>query len=211
MEVVRVKSEDDFRPAIEQAIRVLQANGTVVFPTDTLYALGCNALDAKALGQVFDIKRRVYTAAVPVLVQNTVWARELVHVDARAERIMDDFWPGKVTVIAKRKDIVPAMATGGGATLGLRAPDHPFAQALLKAFGYPLCGTSANLSGKEPTQDPAGIIRMFEDAPRQPDLIVDAGILEPSEPSTVVDVSGVHPRVVRQGAVRADKLFAYLE
>lgn len=210
MDIIRITSEDDYGAAIERAVSVLEQKGTVVFPTDTLYAIGCNALDAAALGRVFDIKRRVYTAAVPVHVQNVIWARELVYADARAERIMDDFWPGKVTIIAKRKDIVPAMATGGGQSLGLRAPDHPFVQALLKAFGYPLCGTSANLSGREPSQDPAAVIQMFADAPRQPDLIIDAGVLPPSEASTVVDVSGSHPRIIRQGAVRADKLFSYL-
>lgn len=203
-------TEDDRGPAVERALEVLGNGGTVVFPTDTLYALGCNALESAALGRVFDIKRRVYTAAVPVLVQNVVWARELVHVDDRSERIMADFWPGKVTVVAKRRDIVPAMATGGGQTLGLRAPDHPFAQELLRAFGYPLCGTSANLSGTAPSQDAAVIAAMFAGASRQPDLLIDGGVLPTSEPSTVVDVSGLHPRIVRQGGVRADKLFAYL-
>lgn len=189
---------------------VLKEHGTVVIPTDTLYALACNALESAALGKVFDIKKRVYTAAVPVLVRNGQWARELVNLDEKSERITEDFWPGKVTLIAQKKEIVPAMATGGGQILGVRAPDHPFAQQLLTAFGYPLSGTSANLSGQEPSQDPAAIVALFADAIRRPDLLIDVGILPFSEPSTVVDVSGARARIVRQGAVRADKLFSYL-
>ena len=103
MDMIRVNSESDVDSALEQAIATLQAGGTVIFPTDTLYALGCNALNASALSRVFDIKKRVYTAAVPVLVQNVVWARELVHIDKRGERIMTDFWPGQVTVVAKKR------------------------------------------------------------------------------------------------------------
>lgn len=210
MNVIRVNEETDFGPALEQALGVLKAGGTVVYPTDTLYALGCNALESSALGRVFDIKRRVYTAAVPVLVSNATWARELVHMDERTERIMNDFWPGQVTIVAVRREIVPAMATGGGQTLGVRAPDHSFAQQLLTSFGYPLCGTSANLSGQSSSQDPLQIIEAFSEAERSPDLFIDAGVLPPSEPSTVVDTTGVGPRIVRQGAVRADRLFAYL-
>ena len=210
MDIIRVNSESDVASALERALATLEAGGTVIYPTDTLYALGCNALNTSALSRVFDIKKRVYTAAVPVLVQNVVWARELVHIDNRGERIMTDFWPGQVTVVAKKKEMVPAMATGGGQTLGLRAPNHPFAQKLLAAFGYPLCGTSANLSGNRPSQDPQEIARIFLKASRRPDLMIDVGVLPSSEPSTVVEVTGAHPRIVRQGAVRADKLFSYL-
>lgn len=210
MDVVRIHNEDDYAPAVERALAILKENGTVVIPTDTLYALGCNALESAALGKVFDIKKRVYTAAVPVLVRNAQWAQELIHVDEKSERIMNDFWPGKVTVIASKKEMVPALATGGSRMLGIRAPGHPFAQRLLTAFGYPLCGTSANLSGQPASQDPADIISMFSGAARSPDLLIDAGVLPPSEPSTVIDVSGARPRIIRQGAVRADKLFAYL-
>lgn len=210
MEVLRVNGEADYGTVIERSLEVLRTGGTVVFPTDTLYALGCNALDSAALGKVFDIKRRVYTAAVPVLVRNALWARELIHLDEHGEKLMEAFWPGKVTIVAVRKQVVPAMATGGGQTLGVRAPGHPFAQQLLDAFGYPLCGTSANLSGQEPSADPARIIADFADEPRRPDVFIDAGVLPLSEPSTVVDLSGARPRIARQGAVRADKVLPLL-
>jgi L-threonylcarbamoyladenylate synthase len=210
MEKLPLKKEEDFAPAIAATIRVFEQGGSVIFPTDTLYALGCNALEPVAVGRLFDIKRRTYTAAIPVLVRDLLWARELVSLDVRAERLASAHWPGRLTIVARRTAMVPAMTAGGGQTLGVRAPDHPFVQRLLQTYGYPLCGTSANLSGQDSSQNPARIVAQFDGLSRVPDLLLDAGILPPSEPSTVVDVSGVRSRITRQGAIRADHILPYL-
>jgi L-threonylcarbamoyladenylate synthase len=200
----------DYMPAIDQAVAVLKRGGACVFPTDTLYGLGCNALDPHAVGKVFDIKHRSYMKALPMLVRDLSWARELVYLTPEHERIIEQFWPGKVTFILPRRPIVPAMVCGGGQTLGIRAPGHPIVQTLLRHFGYPLVGTSANLSGDEALHDPAVIAQAFEVASPQPDLLMDGGVLPQSQPSTVVDLSGRMPRILRQGAVRADKILALL-
>jgi L-threonylcarbamoyladenylate synthase len=194
----------------EEAVRVLADGGTVVLPTDTRYALACNALDTAAIARVFDLKRRNYTRAVPVLVRNIRWARELGCFDERCERLAKALWPGAITLVVRRKDIVPAMTAGGGMTIGIRAPNHPLAQLVLERFGYPLCGTSANVSAREPAQDPAGIVAQLARTTLAPDLVIDSGVLPASEPSTVVDLSGAMPRIVRQGALRADKILPLL-
>ena len=94
--------------------------------------------------------------------------------------------------------------------MGIRAPDFPFLQALLRHVGYPIAGTSANRSGTESTNNAVNIAVNFSQSAPQPDIIVDAGLLPDSLPSTVVDLSGRIPRILRQGAVRADKIMALL-
>ena len=197
MQTLLLDLAGDYNAILERVVSVLQRGGTAVFPTDTLYGLGCNALDAHAVGQVFDIKHRSYVKALPMLVRDISWARELAYVTADQEQLIANFWPGKVTFVLPRRPIVPSIMCGGGQTIGIRATDHPFVQELLRHMGYPLAGTSVDISELSVT------------AP-QPDLILDAGELPHSEPSTVVDLSGRMPRILRQGAVRADKILALL-
>ena len=197
MQTLLLDLAGDYNAILERAVAVLQRGGTAVFPTDTLYGLGCNALDAHAVGQVFDIKHRSYVKALPMLVRDISWARELAYITAEQEQLIAQLWPGKVTFVLPRRPIVPSIMCGGGQTIGIRATDHPFVQELLRHLGYPLAGTSVNISELSVT------------AP-QPDLILDAGELPHSEPSTVVDLSGRMPRILRQGAVRADKILAFL-
>lgn len=202
--------DEDYMPVIERAVAVLRRGGTAVIPTDTLYGLGSNALDAMAVGRIFDIKHRSYVKALPMLVRDLSWARELAYMTQEQEQLIEQFWPGKVTFVLPRRPIVPAVMCGGGQTVGVRAPDHPFVQALLRHLGYPIAGTSANVSGSEPTSDASVIAAEFAKTAPQPDLILDAGVLPDSLPSTVVDLTGRVPRILRQGAVRADKILALL-
>lgn len=197
-------------PVIDRAVDILRRGGTAVVPTDTLYGLACNALDPQAVGKVFDIKHRSYMKALPMLVRDLSWARELAYLTPEHERLIGAFWPGKVTFILPRRDMVPSIICGGGQTVGLRAPDHPFIQELLRHVGYPLAGTSANRSGLEPISDAQMIAAAFRLSVPQPNLVVDAGVLPGSLPSTVVDLSARQVRIVRQGAVRADKILALL-
>ncbi len=210
MQTLSLDLAGDMMPAVERAVSVLRRGGTAVYPTDTLYGLGCNALDAAAVGRVFDIKHRSYVKALPMLVRDISWARELAYITPEQEALIARFWPGKVTFVLPRRPIVPAIMSGGGQTVGIRAPDHGFVQTLLRHLGYPLAGTSANAAGSEPTNDAPAIRAAFERSAPQPDIILDAGVLPDSLPSTVVDLSGRVPRILRQGAVRADKILAYL-
>lgn len=197
-------------PVIDRAVHVMRAGGTAVFPTDTLYGLGCNALDPQAVGKVFDIKHRSYMKALPMLVRDLSWARELAYITPEQERLIGMFWPGKVTFVLPRRDMVPSIMCGGGQTIGLRAPDHAFVQELLRHVGYPIAGTSANHSGHEPISDARVIADAFSRSAPQPQLIIDAGVLPDSLPSTIVDLSDRQVRILRQGAVRADKILSLL-
>lgn len=210
VQTLKLDLAGDWTAIVDRAVAVLRRGGTVVFPTDTLYGLGCNALDASAVGRVFDIKHRSYVKALPMLVRDLSWARELAYITPEQEAVIEQCWPGKVTFVLSRRPMVPSIMCGGGQTVGIRAPEHPLVQALLRQLGYPLAGTSANVSGVEPTSDAQVIADLFARSAPQPDLILDAGTLPHSESSTVVDLSGRAPRILRQGAVRADKILALL-
>jgi L-threonylcarbamoyladenylate synthase len=210
MQILKADLEGDYMPALDRAVAALKRGGTLVFPTDTLYGLGCNALDSGAVGRVFDIKHRSYVKALPMLVRDLSWARELAYITPEQEKLMARFWPGKVTFILPKRPIVPNIMSGGGQTVAIRAPDHAFSQALLRHLGYPIAGTSANVSGSDPFSDARTIAEAFSRTAPQPDVVLDSGTLPHSEPSTVVDLSGRVPRILRQGAVRADKILAFL-
>ncbi len=210
MQVLKLDINQDWMPIIDRVVQALQRGGTAVFPTDTLYGLGCNALDPHAVGRVFEIKRRSFVKALPMFVRDLSWARELSYITPEQEKLIAKFWPGKVTFVLPRRDMVPTIMSGGGQTIGIRAPDHPFIQKLLQHFGYPLAGTSANISGREPINDAQAVIEMFSQTAPQPNLVVDAGPMPDLAPSTVVDLSGRQIRILRQGAVRADKILAAL-
>jgi len=210
MQTLKIDLAGDYIPTLERVVAVLRRGGTAVIPTDTLYGLGCNALNAPAVGRIFDIKHRSHVNALPMLVRDISWARELAYITPQQEQVIAHFWPGKVTFVLPKRPIVPAIMCGGGQSVGIRAPDYPFIQSLLRHFGYPIAGTSANRSGKEPTHDAASIALDFSQSAPQPDIIIDVGFLPDSLPSTVVDLSGRIPRILRQGAVRADKIMALL-
>jgi L-threonylcarbamoyladenylate synthase len=210
MDTIKLELEGDMMPTVERVVHTMQRGGTVVFPTDTLYALGCNGLDPHASAKVFDIKHRSYVRAIPLLVRDISWAKELAYISPEHEALIARFWPGKVTFVLPRRPLVPSIVCGGGQTVGLRAPEYPFLQMLLRHFGYPIAGTSAVVSANQPSADAGLIAATLATTAPQPELIVDAGVLPHSEPSTVVDLSSRRPRIIRQGAVRADLLAPYL-
>lgn len=210
MKVIKIDLQKDYAAALEEAVRVLRLGGTVVYPTDTVYGLGANACDALAVNDVFKIKNRPRSKPLPVLVRNLVWAKELVCVDARIEKVLQTVWPGQVTVVLSRRDYLVSAVSAGRNSVGLRQADYLFTDQLLARLGYPLTATSANLSGEGPTNNIDQIIERFSRANHRPTLILDAGILPKAAPSTVLDLSAGCPRVLRIGPSRPDQLLKLL-
>ena len=200
---------DPLHPAaepIEAAVRVLASGGVIAFPTGCLYGLGADALRAAAVDRVFAVKNRPADKPLLVLVPERRFVFDLaVEVPPEAQKLMDRFWPGKVTIIFKARGGLPANLTAGTGKIGIRLPGHPVAAALVAAFGRPITGTSANLSGQKGCHevaelDPLLIARL--------DLVLDAGQLNQGSGSTVVDISGVEPVVLREGAVSQPAILA---
>lgn len=211
MKVIQVDLNKDYSEAIKEAILVLKYGGVIVYPTDTLYGLGGNALNVVAIERVFKIKQRNLSKPLPIIVKNMLWANELAYITGKNEKFLKKAWPGKVTAVLPKKNIVPAILTSGANSIGVRIPDHQFVDKLLGQFGYPLISTSANISGEEPTNDINEIIEIFSKSQIRPDLIIDVGILPKSEPSMIVDLTSDKPKILRISPTKPDKLLKLLE
>lgn len=211
MKIIQVDLNKDYSEAIKEAVAVLGFGGIIICPTDTLYGIGCNALDEKAVKKVFEIKNRPLTKPLPVVARNIKWAKGLAYLKKHDEEILKKVWLGRVTVILPKKEIVPDILTSGQKTVGIRIPNHPLTDQLLKMFGYPMALTSANISGEEPTQDINQIIKIFSKRlTRQPDLILDVGILPKSEPSAILDLTGNKPKISRIGPSKPEEFLKLL-
>ena len=135
------------KKAIEEAVRILHRDGMVVYPTDTLYGLGADALSEQAVLGVYEAKQRIHGNPVSIAVADFEMIELVAVVDDISRAFCERFLPGPVTVILPARPVLPPMLTGGTGQIGIRMPDHPVAHALLEAFDSPITATSANTSG----------------------------------------------------------------
>jgi L-threonylcarbamoyladenylate synthase len=211
MRIIQVDLNKDYSDVIREAVNVLNYGGTIIYPTDTLYGLGANALDEIAVRKVFKIKKRSFSKPLPMIARDYFWVKELANIKKRHEETIKKVWPGKVTVVLSKKDSIPGVLTAEFNSVGIRIPDYVFTDKLLAKFGYPLTSTSANISGQQPTNDINKIIEIFSKSIEKPDLIIDAGILPKSEPSMIVDLTGDKLKVIRISPTKPKKLLELLE
>ena len=198
---------DDPR-AIARAAAVLRAGGLVGFPTETVYGLGADALAPAAIARIFAAKQRPADNPLIVHVADVAGARALVReFPPLAERAAAAFWPGPLTLVLPRGELVPDATTAGQATVALRVPAHPVALALLLARERPLAAPSANRSGR-PSPTLAQHVRADLDG--RIDLILDGGPTRHGLESSVLDLSGATPVLLRRGAVTLEQLRALL-
>jgi L-threonylcarbamoyladenylate synthase len=207
-EVVAVDAAHPDAAALARAAVLLRGGGLVAFPTETVYGLGVNALDAAAVGRLFAAKGRPAQNPLIVHVAEAAQARELAAdwPDAAA-RLAAQFWPGPLTLVVRKRDVVPDAVTAGGPTVALRVPAHPVALALLRAAALPVAAPSANRSS---TLSPTCADHVLRGLDGRIDLILDGGPTPGGIESTVVDVTTVPPRLLRPGLVAPADLEALL-
>lgn len=211
MRVIKINLEDNFDEAIHEAIVSLKLGGTIVYPTDTLYGLGANALEIGPVERVFNIKHRSKFRPIPIAIKNIEWAKELAFIYEKEKKILEKIWPGQVTVVLSKKNIVPDILTSGNPNVAMRIINSPFVDKLLGKFGYPITSTSANISDEQPSSKISEIIKRFEISDFKPDLIIDAGDLKESEPSTILDLTSDKPKILRVGPSKPEKLLKLLK
>jgi len=189
---------------IERAVEVLRRGGVVAFPTETVYGLGADARDARAVQRVFEIKGRPATNPVIVHVASADVARRYAATwPAAAASLVERFWPGPLTIVLPKTDqIVPAV-TAGRHTVGLRCPDHPLTLELLRRFDGPLIGPSANRSSRLSPTTAQDVRDELGDAI---DMILDGGPCRVGIESTVLDLSAQVPAILRPGAVSRQQI-----
>jgi L-threonylcarbamoyladenylate synthase len=195
-----------FEAAVRQAAELLRAGEVVALPTETVYGLAANALDARAVERIFAAKGRPAHNPVIVHVASVEMARRCAATwPPVTEKLARAFWPGPLTQVLPRAEDIPLSVTAGGQTVGVRWPSHRFIQAVIRRCGFPLAAPSANLSNQlSPTS--AEHVRKHLDG--KVPLIVDGGQSQVGIESTVVDVSGWPPRLLRPGMIHERALMA---
>lgn len=183
----------------------------MVYPTDTAYGLGVDATRASTVKKIFAIKGRSAEKAVSVSVKNIDMAWQYAVLSQTVRRFLKRVWPGAVTVILKGRSTLPKNLTAGANAVGLRWPDHPFHEALFRFIDFPITATSANISGEKPSRDPKDVAAALSGGVIKPDLIVNIGKLKRVSPSTVIDLTGAKPKILREGPVKAKLLIALLK
>ncbi len=193
---------------LEKAVEVLRSGGIVAFPTDTYYGLGCDVFNESAAARVFRAKGRPAGTPLPALLSGVedvdlVCSERPPGLEILAAR----YWPGPLTIACKAKETVAVGVTGGLGTVGMRVPDHDVPRSVVRMLGRPISGTSANRSGKPPHKTAAEV---QNDIGGEVDLVIPGECGSHPAASTVIDLSGERPVVVREGAIAVVEIAALL-
>ncbi|MBS7644285.1 threonylcarbamoyl-AMP synthase [Candidatus Bathyarchaeota archaeon] len=187
--------------SILEAAKKIRTGGIVIYPTDTVYGLGCDPFNVNAVAKLIKVKgdRR---KPLPILCQSIPDVKRIAHFTEEAQRLADAFWPGPLTLVLKRKPVVPDIITTGLDTVGVRIPRHEVALKLIGHSGGCLIGTSANISGQKSPITAEEITQIGS----QVDIIIDAGATPLKKESTVIDLTAKTPRFLRIGPVSAEAI-----
>lgn len=195
-----------FDAAVARAAECLRAGELVALPTETVYGLAANALDANAVAAIYAAKERPARNPIIVHVANVEMAERCVaDWPALADKLAKSFWPGPLTLVLPRSREIPDIVTAGGQTVGVRWPSHPFIQAVIRACGFPLAAPSANRSTEVSPTNAAHVVKSLGD--RIP-LVIDGGQSQVGIESAVLDLTVSPPRILRPGMIREESLLA---
>lgn len=201
-------SNSKIQEVAQRAAVVLRSGGVVLYPTDTLYGLGADALSDQAVAKIYAIKGRDERKPLHSIVESLEMAERYGEVSACTRRLAQALPAGKLSFIVPKQGIESGIAKGVS-TFGFRIPDNALCIEMIRAFGGPITATSANAAGATPERSVDSILEQLGSA-AQIDLVIDAGELPLSEPSTVIDMTQPHPVILRGGAVPAADVWSAL-
>ena len=198
------KLPEHIQQQVEKGISILKRGGLVAFPTDTVYGLGASANIRQAVERVYQVKKRPLNMALPLLLASVAQIAEVADsVPQVAWLLAHNFLPGALTLVLYKSKSIPDIVTAGGTTVAVRVPAHPIPIALVEGLGAPIVGTSANLSGKPSSLTADEVYAQFGNLI---DLVIDGGKCSGGIESTIVDVTGEIPVVLRDGAISRKEL-----
>jgi L-threonylcarbamoyladenylate synthase len=191
------------------AAQTIQAGGLVAFPTETVYGLGADATNDEAVACIFDAKERPHFNPLIVHFSNQVSLANTVEFNEQAKQLASAYWPGALTMVLSRKSNCPVslLASSGLETLAVRVPNHPLAHALITAAGTPIAAPSANRSGEISPSTAEHVLQSLGD---KVDIIIDGGPCKIGIESTVIDLSGPTPTLLRPGGITHEDLEAVI-
>lgn len=193
MKILKTNQNEVDKNVIDEAVKVLADGGVILYPTDTVYGLGANIFNRKAVKKVYNIKKRTYLKPVSLLVSSKDAIPLVSKASLNQLNFIDKYLPGPYTFILKKSKIVPRHLTSGSANVGVRVPKSEIACSLAKIF--PITTTSANLSNKDTLDTPEEILKQLG---CEVDLIIDVGPLKFGNPSTIIDLTGEEPVFVKR-------------
>lgn len=189
---------------ITEAVNIIKNSGIVAFPTETVYGLGANGFDETAIKKIFEAKGRPQDNPLILHVHSMEKVEELVEeIPDIARKCMEEFWPGPLTILLRKSNKVPDMITAGLDTVAIRMPEHKIALELIRMSDVPIAAPSANTSGRP---SPTSAKHVVEDLMNKVDMIIDGGDTGIGLESTVLDLSGDSPMILRPGGVTKEKL-----
>jgi L-threonylcarbamoyladenylate synthase len=194
--------------ALEQILTFLHAGGVIAFPTDTAYGLGADPFNEGAVRRIFEIKGRPETKPILVLVNSMEMANRVATLSDRATALAKRFWPGPLTMILPAHESVPSAVTAGTGTVGVRWADAPLAYRLIAGFQGPITATSANLAGMPSA---VTVAEVREQLGESIDLIIDGGTLPERGGSTLLDLTTIPARLLREGPIAKAELSDVLQ
>lgn len=192
MKFLKTSIDEVDEDIVSEAINVLANGGVILYPTDTVYGLGANIFDNRAVRRIFEIKQRSLLKPLSILVSDLKAIDLVAKVSLNQKELIRDYLPGPYTFILKKRKIIPRVITSGSSYVGVRVPDNQLACRLSSLF--PITTTSANLSDDEVLSNPCEILKQLD---CDVDLVIDVGDLNSNKPSSIIDLSGIKPKIIR--------------
>ncbi len=205
--IIKEKNDGDVlkvscdKEGIEKASEIINEGGIVIFPTDTVYGIGCNPYNKESVEKIYKIKSRDIMKLLPVLTYSIETAEKIVKFDQFTKKIVEKFWPGPLTVILKVTDKKIKESLNLGNKIAIRVPDHKCTLELLKKCNF-LVGTSANISGDSPYTDPDECLKKLETY----DVFVDDGIITSKGESTIIEIENEQIKIIREGSLTENEI-----
>ena len=203
---VVVKEENPDSPKIVAS--VLNSGGIIIYPTETLYGLGALAVDEESVNNIFSIKGRIHGNPIPILVRDKEMLSEYVVVTDEANRLIEKFLPGPLTLVLKEKKNLPHFISAGTGNIAIRISRHAFVRRLFDFLSKPITSTSANISGRE---NLLSFDEIYETFKSKVELIVDSGNIPRSKGSTVIDLTVKPALLIREGDISGDELKRFIK
>jgi len=181
---------------VKKAVALLKQGKVIIFPTETVYGIGADALNKKAVAKIFRLKKRPKTQPLQILISDISDVNKFAStVPQKALHLMKKSWPGPLTAVIKKNGRIPNIVTGGLKTVGIRMPNHPLALEIIKALGRPLAASSANISGVNPPKTAEEAARHFKSGVA---LVIDGGRCRIGKASKVLDLTGKKTKLIRK-------------
>ncbi len=196
--------------AITRSVEVLERGGVIIYPTDTVYGIGADATNPDAVQAVMRIKEREPFKPLVIIVDSMNTAQRYVHLDGLAQTLAERFWPGPLTMQLHKRDDTLIPPVGDAETVALRVPRNDFCLALTQALGGPLVSTSVNISGQPQAYALRDMLSSLGHNLETVDLVIDAGDLPHSQPSTIITIEDGAVRILREGAVSKATLAEFM-